>query len=258
MPSQLDALPPEILFNILSFTEPTYDPTLISYSLNALAGTNKHLNSVVEEYARGLLKQHANITPRKSSKIFTCRRKWLAEICQFCKKLSKRTAILYPSLTCCRACDREHFPKMTMTNATQDYNLSKLDLFTPNALHPRLPRLATGAYKVMGGNAVMVAEADVLARRDHVYKLLGEKAQDASYMRKRPATHNRITQHLGIVWNCTNGSWGKGSGPSSTLPKSMRTEEDRKEYVKKALQKEWAAMNVNKYGFPQDPPIEFD
>lgn len=40
-----------------------------------------------------------------------------------------------------------------MTNAIKQYNLSKLDIFTPNCLHPTLPPLAHGEYSVMGGVA---------------------------------------------------------------------------------------------------------
>jgi hypothetical protein len=40
-----------------------------------------------------------------------------------------------------------------MTNAIKQYNLSKLDIFTPNRLHPTLPPLAHGEYSVMGGVA---------------------------------------------------------------------------------------------------------
>lgn len=114
----LDTLPPEILFHILTFAEPTCDPDpkLISIPLNTLAATNKQLNAIVEEYARSLLKQHGLVVPRKPLKTpgsrMTCRRKWLGEICQFCKKSSKRKAIFYPTLTCCRECDKQHFPKI--------------------------------------------------------------------------------------------------------------------------------------------------
>ena len=153
-----------------------------------------------------------------------------------------------------------------MTKATQDYNLSKLDLFTPNPLHPLLPRLAIGTYSVMGGTATMIAEGDILFRRDHIYKLLGEKAQDASYMRKRPATHNRIIAHLGIVWSYTKGHWrtlpefaNPPSGfPEDKRPKSMRSKDNREEYVQKALQKEWAAMGISAGGLSEDSAIVLD
>jgi hypothetical protein len=110
---ELETLPLEILFNILSFTASASDPpTLRPHPINSLAATSSHLYSVVEEYTRGLLKQHVGFVPPKSSKKFTCRRKWLAEICQLCKKSSKRRATLYPTLTMCKTCDRKHFPKM--------------------------------------------------------------------------------------------------------------------------------------------------
>ena len=148
--SRLDTLPPEILFNILSYTEPICNLNLTSYPLNALAATNKQLNAVVEEYARNLLKRHADIVPPRNARVFTCRRKWLAEICYFCKKLSKRKACFYKTLVCCFKCDKAEFPKMvhfqfpsptcpedgnanntssqTMTQAIQETHLSKLDL----------------------------------------------------------------------------------------------------------------------------------
>jgi hypothetical protein len=112
MSTRLDALPPEILFNILAFTEPTLNPALSSYPLNALAETNKQLNATVEEYARSLLKQYANIIPPKNARTFTCRKKWLHDICQFCKKNSQRKACFYRTLTCCKDCDRKEFKKM--------------------------------------------------------------------------------------------------------------------------------------------------
>ena len=111
----LDALPPEILFNILSFASP-FDPTLAPrHPLYTVAATNRHLRSVAEEYTRGLLKKHADITPPKASRIFTCRKtwiKWLDKTCQLCKKRSVRKAILDATMTCCSACDNKTFPKM--------------------------------------------------------------------------------------------------------------------------------------------------
>lgn len=110
--SRLDTLPPELLFTILSYTEPVLNPALQTHALNALAATNKQLNAIVEEYARNLLKRHANITPPKNSRTFTCRRKLLGELCQYCWKKSMRRACFYPSITCCRSCDRSMFEKV--------------------------------------------------------------------------------------------------------------------------------------------------
>ncbi|KAF1946149.1 hypothetical protein EJ02DRAFT_450923 [Clathrospora elynae] len=260
MPTQLDTLPPEILFNILSFTEPTCNPTLTSYSLNAIAETNKQLNAIVEEYARSLLKQHANITPPKHSKTFTCRKRWLADICQFCKKTSKRTACFYPTLTCCDKCDRKQYPKMTMTKATQDHHLSKLDLFTPNLLHPHLPSLAVGTIKVMGGDTTLISEADVLARREYIHRLLGDKAKDPAVMRVRPATHERIIKHLNTFYDYRRRKWRQLMPPGEDQirkgPKSMATEESRRVYADKALKREWAAARQG--GMSKHTAIELE
>lgn len=109
----LDTLPLEILFNLFSFVSNRYDPTPYrQHPLNSLAATSKHFDAAVEEWTRALLKQHAGFTPPKKSKIYTNRKKWLAEICQFCFKNSKRGSTLWRNLTCCLACDKKHFPKV--------------------------------------------------------------------------------------------------------------------------------------------------
>lgn len=111
--STLDSLPPEILLEILDYNAIVHNrcPTPI-HPLNAIASTNKHLYAVVEEYARGNLKQHTGFTPPRISKTFCCRKKWLGEMCQFCKRKSTRRAIFYGALICCRLCDKQKFTKM--------------------------------------------------------------------------------------------------------------------------------------------------
>jgi hypothetical protein len=110
---KLDALPPEILLEILDYAATSHNRCPTSqHPLNALAATDRHLNAVVEEHARGLLKRHVNYTAPKNSKTFCCRKKWLGETCQFCKRASKRRAILYAALTSCRLCDKQKFEKM--------------------------------------------------------------------------------------------------------------------------------------------------
>jgi len=111
----LTSLPPEILFTILSYTEPNLNPTLSTYPLNTLAATNKHLNAIVEEYARNLLKRHADIVLPKNTRIYTCRRKWLGDMCYFCKKKTQRKACLYKSVACCLGCDKKEYEKMVCT-----------------------------------------------------------------------------------------------------------------------------------------------
>ena len=110
--THLDALPLEILFHILSYTEPIYCLGLTTYPLNALAATNRRLRAAVEAYARGQLVRQAGLERSKMTGALVCRRKWLRDLCYFCKKNSKRKACFYPTLTCCLACDKKEFPKM--------------------------------------------------------------------------------------------------------------------------------------------------
>lgn len=119
---KLDDLPLEIVLEILSYNTISHNrnPTPI-HPLNALASANKHLYTFVEEYTRGVLKQHANFTPPKFSKTFSCRKKWLAEYCQFCKRKSTRRACFYISVTCCRICDKQFYPKIVRCILTSTY-----------------------------------------------------------------------------------------------------------------------------------------
>lgn len=166
----LDSLPLELLFRILDYLNNPHEPCSdLHHPLNHLSASSKHFDSAVEEYTRALLKQHANFAPKKRSQTYTSRKKWLAETCQLCYKKSKRRSTLWAIMTCCLACDKEHFPKVvclkakcsltptngdqTMTNAIKQHHLSKLDIFTPSRLHPSLPPLAHGEYPVMGGVA---------------------------------------------------------------------------------------------------------
>ena len=111
--STFDTLPLEILFRIFDFIISPQDLSSSQYHpLNSLAATSKLFDSAVEEYTRALLKRHANFAPRKKSKTYTSRKKWLAEICQLCYKKSKRRSTLWGNLTCCLACDKKHFPKV--------------------------------------------------------------------------------------------------------------------------------------------------
>jgi hypothetical protein len=98
---------------ILDFVSNPLDSSSSSFQpLNSLAAASKHFDSAVEEYTRALLKQHAGFAPKKKSRTYTSRKKWLAETCQLCYKTSKRRSTLWSILTCCLACDKKHFPKV--------------------------------------------------------------------------------------------------------------------------------------------------
>ncbi|KAF2869889.1 hypothetical protein BDV95DRAFT_523886 [Massariosphaeria phaeospora] len=263
----LDSLPPEIQFNILSYAG-AFDPTLTpKHPLYALADTNRHLRSIVEEYTRGLLKQHANVTlSEKRKQSTTCRRKWfrwLADTCQVCKKRSARKAILEPTMTCCAACDRKHFPKMTMTRAITEHGLSKLDLFTPNVLHTSLAPLSVGEYFIAGCDATMISEPDVLARKKYILCRLGLKGEHSGYLRRRAMAHDRLILHMGIRYRSGCGRWVKDSPWRSEEdrvevkgPASMRTAESRKKFIKKELDIARSALGIA--GYSEKMPIEVD
>ncbi|KAF2638081.1 hypothetical protein P280DRAFT_383709, partial [Massarina eburnea CBS 473.64] len=173
----LDSLPPEILFNILSYTSPHSTSLFPKHPLYTTAATSKHLCGIVEEYCRGLLKLHTNISPPKNPKTgaFVCRRKWfrwLKETCQVCGRASKRKAILDAGMTCCKKCDDKNFPKMTQTDAIQKHGLSKLDLFTPNVLHPTLHPLSLGTYMLGPAEITMISKSSVVERKEYVHGLL--------------------------------------------------------------------------------------
>jgi hypothetical protein len=149
-----------------------------------------------------------------------------------------------------------------MTQASKDYYLSKLDLFTPNALHPSLPPLTTGLYTIMGNPCTMILESDVLARKAHIASLLGAAAE--THMQRRPAAHDRIIAHMGLYFLCGKGRqglWVKAPPLSAAAmekaAKSMKTVEGRREYVRKALEKEWQALGVGTGGSREDA-VEID
>lgn len=278
--STLDTLPLEILFSILDVILNPHDPSSSSsHPLNSLAAANKHFDSAVHEYTRVLLKQHTNFAPKKKSKSFTSRRKWLAETCQLCYKTSKRRSTLWSNLTCCLACDKMHFPKVvrcefltwqtstdsfqTMTNSIKRYNLSKLDLFTPNRLHPALSPLAHGEYPVMGGvatsthdqrkfagysaNNSVIYEPDLLARRDYLHHHLGILHDpDNICARKRVRRHDQLIIHMEVAYSTSRKVWYRSpqiqSEVRKSVKKSMQTEESRETFVQNTLASERASM----------------
>jgi hypothetical protein len=142
-----------------------------------------------------------------------------------------------------------------MTEAISTHRLSKLDLFTPNRLHPTLPSLTLGMYMCMGNNTLMLSTPDVLARKAHVHGLLGDKVDDEGYLRRRVAAHDRLIMHMDIVYRLIQGRvrWIKaykydvGSADwevKRKVKKSLSTKEAREEYVMKELPKQWEAMGL--------------
>ncbi|KAJ4986917.1 hypothetical protein SVAN01_07595 [Stagonosporopsis vannaccii] len=258
--STLASLPLEILFRVFDFISSPYAPSSSPYHpLNSLAATSKYFDSASEEYARALLKQHANFAPKKRSKAYTSRKKWLAETCQLCFRKSKRRSTLWGNLTCCLACDKGHFAKVTMTNAIKQYSLSKLDLFTPNRLHPALPPLAHGEYSVMGGLATMIYEPDLAIRQEHVHGQLDPADRTEAQLRKRIRRHNTLMAHTEISYSTARKRWCRASrlqeeGKEKSVRASMETKESREEFVRQGLALERAAVHIP--GASEEPAIE--
>ncbi|KAF1923913.1 uncharacterized protein M421DRAFT_425245 [Didymella exigua CBS 183.55] len=259
-----DTLPLEILFRVLDSVSSPHDSISSSFHpLNSLAAANKHFDSAVEEYTRVLLKQHANFAPKKKSKTYINRKKWLAETCQLCYKTSKRRSTLWSVLTCCLTCDKKHFPKVTMTNAINQHKLSKLDLFTPNRLHPTLPSLSHGEYPVMGGVATMIYEPDLVARGDYLHGLLGLLDHtDNSTARRRVRRHDLLMMHMEVAYSTARKIWYRKSpslreeGKAPAVRKSMETRESRDAFVRDALASERASLHSQ--GASEDTAIELD
>ncbi|KAF2189539.1 hypothetical protein K469DRAFT_658453 [Zopfia rhizophila CBS 207.26] len=257
MPS-LESLPPELLCSILSHAEP-FNPTIKQYTVNFktckhnlesiithplynLAATSKHLKDTVEEYARILLKKHAKFHGPKKSNKFIYRKKWLKWLdatCQLCHKKSVRKAIFDNIMTCCATCDKKEWPKMTMTDASHKHNLSRLDLFTPNILHPDLPKLSVALYCCMGTNATMLLEREVLERKRYIHDLLGDHAKNTAFMQSRRNRHLRIIKHMDVTIH--RGKWIRQSHTLSAEKKeskSMSSAEERRRFTEKMVEQE--------------------
>ncbi|KAF2856234.1 hypothetical protein T440DRAFT_463579 [Plenodomus tracheiphilus IPT5] len=244
--THLLSLPPEILYTILTSLEPAHSLTQ-PLTLLDVAATCKHLYAIVEEHANNALKKHQLPLPKRLAKHSTLRRKWLRDICQFCKRPSTRHACFYDEVVCCKGCDRTLFPKMTMTQAIQSHHLSKLDLFTPNLLHPHLPELRLGASNTLGGQTTLISEPDVLARREYLYALRKcARGASPTGLRHGPPAHNRIIEHLRIVFNPFYRRWCSDKKPvTEKMAVSMRTIDQRGTYVRRHLLTTWMELGID-------------
>lgn len=143
-----------------------------------------------------------------------------------------------------------------MTAAISNHYISKLDLFTPNDLHPNLPPLKFGTYHVMGGITVMISLPDVLARKKLIQGMLGENI--TRNHNRRIAAHDRIMEAMGIT--IQHGEWRKSSwfqfDDGVKVKKVLRTKESREQYIKESLEKEWEALGMN--GFSERSAIKVD
>lgn len=152
-----------------------------------------------------------------------------------------------------------------MTNAIKQHNLSKLDIFTPNRLHPTLPTLAHGEYTVMGGVAtstyhidqptlmangsLVIYEPELAARRDLIHGCLTDSDRFETNLRKRIRRHDALIMHLEIRYTTRNKRWYESSRRQAdyegkSIRASLLTRESRDEFVRNALKQERAAMRM--------------
>ncbi|KAF2496553.1 hypothetical protein BU16DRAFT_616680 [Lophium mytilinum] len=226
MAETLAALPIELLHHILSYSigcRETEEFAQINTSfyhgiprphiscpLYNVAATCRHLRDVVESLTKHLLLSHQSITKFKAlasysrkyipvstdasikSKTLRTYRcawvKWVMRNCAFCGKASSRRALMNDAFHCCQSCDRREWPdKITMTVALQTFNLTKLDLFTPNPLFPTacFPRLRVAVYDCVGVETTMFMKEDVEVRAKLIH---GEDGLEDQKKRKRRRT----------------------------------------------------------------------
>jgi hypothetical protein len=135
-----------------------------------------------------------------------------------------------------------------MSEAIQSHHLSKLDLFTPNQLHPSLPPLLFGCCRVLGTETTMISTPHVLAREKLIHDMLGsDYVMTTGALRRRVASHNRLVGALDIMLR--NGNWIKAGkfdwldkNSEVTGIKMLATPERREVYVREMLKRERAAM----------------
>lgn len=144
-----------------------------------------------------------------------------------------------------------------MTAAIKNFGLTKLDLFTPNALHPNLPPLTVGEYVCNGVDTTMISEPDVLARKALIHGMLADSTPRA--LKRRYNAHVLLLKHMNPTIPAGSSKWIPMGGeeiPGAILWETLRTPQSRKMHVKELLEKEWAAMGIS--GYSTDTAIEMD
>jgi hypothetical protein len=144
-----------------------------------------------------------------------------------------------------------------MSAAITQHNLTKLDLFTPNALHPKLPPLTVGEYVCNGVDTTMISEPDVLARKELIHRMLRDSTKKA--LKKRNTQHTMLLRHMDPTIPHGEGRWARGLRGDVTgccAWESLRTPESRQIFVREKLKEEWATLWVK--GGSTDDAIELD
>ncbi|KAF2801552.1 uncharacterized protein BDZ99DRAFT_577492 [Mytilinidion resinicola] len=237
----LATLPIELLHHILSYsigcreteeraTIGTVSKPHISCPLYNIAATCRHLRDVVESFTKHLLLSHRSVTKFKAlanysrkyipvstdaaikSKTLRTYRcawvKWVMRNCAFCGKASTRRALMDDTFHCCQSCDRKEWPdKITMTVALQTFNLTKLDLFTPNPLFPTtwIPPIRYAVYDCVGVETTVFMKEDVEVRAKLIHGedgLEDQKKRKKRRMKIERATKMRILRGRWVFLAC--------------------------------------------------------
>jgi hypothetical protein len=144
-----------------------------------------------------------------------------------------------------------------MSAAVSQHGLTKLDLFTPNALHPNLPSLTVGNYICSGIDTTMISEPDVLARKELIHGMLLDSTKKA--LARRINQHIVLLRHMDPTIPAGFGRWARGvrgDVVGDCARELLRTPESRREFVRNKLREEWAAMGLK--GSSTDDAIELD
>jgi hypothetical protein len=248
----LNTLSPELVFGILSHLEDATVTKIINpiadenHPFFNIAATSKYLAAQVEEHCRHslVLKGCSTRVTKKTAKNPALRKKWIEYVknhCHYCGVKSVHKAIMKPHIICCAKCDKIHYPKMTMTAAFATTCLSKLDLFTPNVLHPRLPTLRTTTYTCMGAPTTVIMTEDVKARAEIVGKLMPYLKHSAASRRRRHDRAMGMMDHTLVA-----GRWVPQMHENRLMmfPDTDMSPQGRRLEVQKQLQADFVAMKM--------------
>ncbi|EME78261.1 uncharacterized protein MYCFIDRAFT_80690 [Pseudocercospora fijiensis CIRAD86] len=253
-----------------------------NHDLDYLAATCKILRAEVNDWARSWLLQHSDITKFNEGRIWpkaTTKRNgvvqmrknfntnflrgrngallnWMDTNCIFCGRKSRRAAIMMNGFRCCTHCDKKEWPeKVTMSQAVEDYGLSKKELLpTREASHTEVARMREefpgfqgiwyGTYVSSNVRTTMFMKHDLrrlattifgdvdahLARRELRKKLVKQKKEERKKEKAERATEKAATREPdlnALAVACTTQQIPAGwplQAPSLCAPRSTVTE----------------------------------
>jgi hypothetical protein len=249
MPPSFHTLPHELVSEVLSYLEAEKSQNVENVNIKtnihpffAVAATSKSLNQHVEAHCRHYLTK-VGCSPRvikRTAKSSQFRKKWVHWVnyhCRFCGKKTERPSIMDKNIVCCMKCDKIQWPKITMTEALNTTMLTKLDLFTPNILHPDLPPLRASTYKCMGAPTTVILTEDVKAREAYVAKYTRIAGNKAAIGRRR----RRLLQAMELMdEQLVGGKWVKRTHGIINLFDDLDiSPEAIQGYVKDILEPDW-------------------